>query len=285
MKTMTAYKGIVFSIMFLILLTFIGCGGNGAQEGQQVGQEVQPAEPGKYPAGQPSKVFTLPPERTENWTPDAQEVAQRFREDDYPGAIGVLYEDILNTDPNDSDMFFIYATQMNFYLYDPETIFNIYEYSDRSGWTDEEKAAADILIAITECNGDFSLFQPEDIPASRVDIYEEIMQNYGHTKLLPVAKMLLASEYVGANQPTENVIPIRDDIAREYPDSCYLAQMQCLVAGSYYNLKQFDLALQEYMKVLNLPNIITCYTSTDEFATAHDIARLSIDEINSGKAR
>jgi hypothetical protein len=244
----------------------------------------------------PSAIATPPSawlkqEDTSTWTTSAQAVARKFAENDYPGVVDVLYQDILNTQPTKSDHLMFYVNKLIIdtpaVYKDPSGIYRKYRDADRSGWSDEQKAAADLLVALTYEFGDNSGYFPEDIPETEdyyplifnLEVqglarlkYEDIIQQYKGSKIAILASIILEQWYfmrAVPQLPLQRVVAIRDEIEQQYPNSVYLAWAQFELALRLSSENMTDESRVELDKTLALPDIVVDYDTADPDYTIH----------------
>jgi len=290
---------IIFSICFLIALlpALSGC----SQEEPSIEERLHlDFDNPYYVRGRPSEVWKYTNRNTSQWTDTAKELAERIRDDDIEGALNVLYEDILYTNTNKAEQLFFEAsiTVFDILFYDPKKVFELYRDADRSGWPEEQRAAADLIIALTYENGDFDGALPpeyytDDYGPGAVIVelndlaglkYEEISEKYEDSDVSVLAKIALSFWYARKEDKEvaiRNIEEIRGEIEQRYPGSVYITPVQQVLAVVYYNHKDYTRALEEYYKLLELPNIVNHDPSDPQYGSAHSLAQHMIEEISS----
>ena len=253
-----------------------------------------------YVRGRPSEVWKYVDSDTSQWTYSAQQVAEKIRDDDIEGALNVLYEDILCTSTNKAEQLFFEAsiTVFEILFYDPEKVLELYRDADRSGWSEDEKAAADLIVALTYENGDFAGALPPEYYTDEygpgaviVELnnlaglkYEEISEKYEKSNVSVLAKIALSFWYARNGDKEvaiRNIEEIRIEIEQRYPGSVYITPAQQVLAVVYDNFEDYARALEEYYRLLELPNTVNHDPSDPRYGSAHTFAHYRIEEISS----
>ena len=291
--------GLISLCIFLAIITFPGCGG--VEKVEDI-YELDYSHP-EYGVRRENVQATFYYfEDISQLSPQAQDVYIKIKEEgDIAGALEVLYQDMLSTDPSKEDQLFFYAPK-EIFDYPPDA-FMLYRDASRKGWSDDEKAAADLMIGLTYEWGSFPSRDFEvTIPGIREmarETYEEITRKYPDNKIVPLAKLALATwGNVTSMESIEKVKAIREEIAEDYPDSVYVTKAQAILASSYSALsgdildysaeerKEFLLlALEEYKKVLELPNYVVGFSTAGVATDIHSSIRRTITDLEEKLSR
>jgi len=244
-------------------------------------------------------------ERIATWFPTSREAAERLDANDLEGALEILYRDIMETDPYKEDQFFFSAIGSDWetIFMDPKLVFDLYRDRDRSRWSEDEMAAADLIVALTYELGGYAGAVHEDVGEGyntdkvRYELgllaeeeYAEIAERYPNSRLAILAKLALAKRYINHEDGINKIFGIQQEIEQTYPDSIYISYSQLMLAAAYdtlaYGYKtepdkaaiEYRKALSEYEKVLEFPDFLVS-VSLPEYTSAHAVAEYSIEEI------
>lgn len=301
-------KGATKTLFLIILialscLVFPGCGG---EETIEQNLHLDFSNP-YYKRASPSEAWASETRNIAAWTPTSEEVGTEMLEDDLEGALDILYQDILDTNPHKQDHFFYAVKTFNVLFYDPKTVLELYRDADRSGWSEDEKAAADLIVALTYENGDFDDALPpeyytdvygpgvvqEELFELAGKMYAEIAEKYEDGKVAVLAKIALASWLSRHNREDSTILEkindIKDEIEHETPDSTYLTKMQMIISAYYYTRaflstdkayanEQYMESIDQYERVSQTPDYFNV-SLTPGCDTAHEIAESRIEEI------
>jgi hypothetical protein len=256
-------------------------------------QNPNPSDYIRYPS---STVFLA--SDPSGWEPLANELYSKFNSDDLVGALDILYRDILGTDlyKKNQWVFYIQTGSLRFLFYDPIKVFQIYRDADRSGWSDDEKAAADLMVALTYEFGDVGDLLPQELYTDQYgplefqmevqvmarDLYGEIAENYRNSHIAVLAQIRLAlwyllrqhiTELVTGREASSKIHEIEEEVADNHPDSVYLARIVSILANAYEQEGNIIAAIDKYRITLELPDFIIGHDGT----TAHESAKGRID--------
>ncbi len=221
--------------------------------------------------------------RIKTWTPISEQAADYLRQGNLEEALNLLYQDILATDSKDEDqlIFSVLTSEWKILFTDPALIFSLYRDADKSNLSDDEKAACDLMVALTYEVGNFNDSLPEEFStdddsykaydALRLKLYgvaketcKRIIDRYSGSRVAALARVILAHNYEKEEGWEGLLTGLSKEVERNYPDSVYLAFVNLILGNRYEGVIDgtgLEKAISTYKKILALPNIY--FSSSD----------------------
>jgi predicted small lipoprotein YifL len=296
----------IFTTIFIILTIAFSLSGCGEKKVEEIyGIDFNAPDYARI-VSKPIKDFS---KEIATWTPTSREAAERLDANDLEGALEILFREMVETDSMQEDGFIFSAMGPDWEILfsDPKLVFDLYRDRDRSGWPEDEKAAADLMVALTYERGEIAGAVAEDpnqgegvntdkvryeLQLLAVEEYQNIAYEFPNSKVAILAKLALALYYVGGEDGAEKNSIILQEIEQSYPDSVYATRARMLLATAYHALINHYLpvseaekirtayrsALLEYDEVLKMPDYFVS-SSFPGCDSAHAIAESAIEEI------